>query len=42
MPTLHPAIHFGTALAMTVVSLMACLIPCAASRVDPMIALRAE
>ena len=43
VPTLHLATLFGTALLMGVVSLIACLIPARrASRVDPMITLRAE
>jgi ABC-type antimicrobial peptide transport system permease subunit len=43
VPTLHPAALAGTALVMTTTSLVACLIPARrASRVDPMIALRAE
>jgi ABC-type antimicrobial peptide transport system permease subunit len=43
VPTLHLATLFGTALVMAAVSLVASLIPARrASRVDPMIALRAE
>ena len=43
VPTLHLATLFGTALVMTAVSLVACLIPAhRASLVDPMIALHAE
>ena len=43
VPTLHLATLVGTALVMAAASLVACLIPARrASRVDPMIALRAE
>jgi predicted permease len=43
VPALPVAALFGTALVMSVVSLIACLIPARrASRVDPMIALRAD
>jgi predicted permease len=43
VPTLHPVTLLGTALVVAAASMVACLIPARrASRVDPMVALRAE
>jgi ABC-type antimicrobial peptide transport system permease subunit len=43
VPSLHIATLLGTALVMMAVSIVACLIPArSASRIDPMIALRAD
>jgi ABC-type antimicrobial peptide transport system permease subunit len=43
VPSLHIATLLGTALVMMAVSIVACLIPArSASRIDPMVALRAD